>query len=162
MHLPRLTWLVIYDMYNFTQEDETMTNLSDPRIENLSDAELATCVDEFVKRSIQHARDVGYDKLIAITISAEQYSSDGDYEIKHKATVGEAWNSPYNSITNNLYQSVDNAVARWLEDQLNTPTQVRTMITHEPELSSVGVDISKYGDAENSPIVDEDEEGKPI
>jgi hypothetical protein len=101
-------------------------------IDTLSDRELATCVDEFVQRAINRARKVGYDKNVTVTVTATSFGPDSEYKIEHRAQVGE-WNKPYNSETNNLVGAVDNAVSRWLADQLDAPTTVRPLLTHEPE-----------------------------
>jgi hypothetical protein len=102
-------------------------------IDNLSDKELATCVEEFVKRAIQHGRNAGYPKSITIQIYASQYEQSSDYTISQMAWVGD-YNKEHKSDTNNLIQSVDNAVSRWLSDQIDAPTVVRPMITHEPSI----------------------------
>ena len=102
-------------------------------VDNLSEKELATCVDEFVKRAINHARNTGYNKHLYVAISASQYSPDQEYTIEHSAAVGE-YSKEHKSSTNNLVQSVDNAVSRWLADQLNAPTTVRPMIEHKLDI----------------------------
>lgn len=99
--------------------------------DNMSDRDLATCVDEFVQRAIRKARNIGYDKSISIDISAAQYRQDSDYKIIHKAVVGD-YPTQYYSETNNLVKSVDNACANFLQDALNTPKTIRPMITFEP------------------------------
>jgi hypothetical protein len=101
-------------------------------IDNLSNKELATCVDEFVKRAIQHAKDVGItDKSILVSITASTHG-ENEYKIEHRASISD-WPNEWKSVNNNLVAAMDNACARWLADQLDAPTVVRPMIEHKPE-----------------------------
>jgi hypothetical protein len=97
----------------------------------LTDRELATCVDAFVQRAINNARRFQITDMLTVIITAQQYNKDSEYKIKHKAHIG-SYDSTSHSETNNLVNSMDNAVARWLQDNLDAPTTVRPMITHQP------------------------------
>jgi hypothetical protein len=99
-------------------------------IDNLSDMQLATCVDELFKRCINSVRAAGLSTQIQLMVSATQFGADGEYEIKHRAIVGD-YQKSNSSETGNLMLSVQNAAAQWLADAVHAPIKVVPMITHQ-------------------------------
>jgi hypothetical protein len=111
---------------SYTKDDKMNTD-------NLSDMQLATCVDEFIKRTMQSIRNAGIVTNVQLSITAIQYTPTSDYEIKHRATVGD-YSKQNVSETNNLMRAAHNAGSQWLADQLDAPVTVRQQITHQPEV----------------------------
>ena len=101
-------------------------------VDTLSSRELATCVDEFFKRAMQTIRGADYDGAVTLRVEATQYGRDSEYSIAHKAVLGSEYGGMVRT-TNNLIQSAQRVVSDWTEDQYDKPTQVRPLITHQPE-----------------------------
>jgi hypothetical protein len=111
---------------SYTKDDKMNTD-------NLSDMQLATCVDEFIKRTMQSIRNAGIVTNVQLSITAIQYTPTSDYKIKHRATVGD-YSKQNVSETNNLMRAAHNAGSQWLADQLDAPVTVRQQIIHQPEV----------------------------
>lgn len=106
-------------------------------IENLSDNDLATCVDEFFKRVINSIRNSGIEQPIQLLVRTSQYDKETDYKIEHKALIGHDYGEHHTSTVNNLMTAAHNAAARWLEDKTQEPDTVRPMIAYQPEQTVV-------------------------
>lgn len=98
---------------------------------NLSDADLQTCVEEFVKRAVQNVRSKGISLPINATITVQQYNTEDSYKIKHQFMIGSQYGLNYQSEVNNLIQAGDNAAARAIEDMLSPPIDVVPMIAYQ-------------------------------
>lgn len=94
----------------------------------LSDFQLATCVEELIKRAIAVPRNLDFADGISVSITASQSYRDSEYKIEHKVSVGN-WSDSQTSITNNAVQSAHNAFSRWLEDKTQEPTTIRPLLS---------------------------------
>lgn len=111
--------------------------MNNQEIRALSDSDLATCVDEYMKRIIAVARSQEYDKNIFVSVVTSQYSPDGEYTIHHK--VGGGYDKQ-NVESANALEGVRIFVRRWREDQGMAPQVVVPMLAPpapapEPEYS---------------------------
>lgn len=104
-----------------TQEDnmtETMVMVP-PR--DMTDKELATCVDEYVKRAVNRARELGFKDKVQVQIWAWAYNANGDYTIDHSLELS---SSSYKLTGSNLIPFVDILVQRIREDRSFETTKV--------------------------------------
>jgi hypothetical protein len=95
---------------------------------NLSDTDLQTCVEEFVKRAVTNVRSKGISLPINAKIEITQYGETDSYKIKHQFMIGSQYGLNYQSEVNNLIQAGDNAAARAIEDMLSPPIDIVPMI----------------------------------
>lgn len=111
---------------------------------DMTDSELATCVDEYVKRIRARAASLGYDNgQINISVMAFGYQSEKEYEIDHSVTIG-GYSHEIKVKSNNALAGVERAVARWREDNNFPPTKVQPMLCaptppSEPEYTEFAV-----------------------
>jgi hypothetical protein len=99
-------------------------------VDNMSNEQLATCVDEFVKRAMTQLASNGYDGVHAIQITASRYGPDAEFQIAHNAIIGSEYGGGITRRTNNLIVSARRANAAWCEDQNDKPVNVVPMITY--------------------------------
>jgi hypothetical protein len=97
------------------------------KIEALTDTELATCVDEYVKRVIARARGMEYNDSITVNITACHYQRNSDYEIMHQVDIG---NYPrvHKASGSNALQGVVRALHAYELDRADKPTTVTAML----------------------------------
>jgi hypothetical protein len=107
--------------------------------DNMSDAELATCVDAYVQRAINKAREREYNKQITIFIHASSFRRDDEYDIDHNLTLG-GYGEESKVKSNNAINAVLQLVPAIQHVEVDKPTRVVKMLTapvelkHEPEI----------------------------
>lgn len=90
-------------------------------ISDLSDAQLATCVDEYMKRAVNRMRASEYTGKVLVQIWAWQWGRDDDYTIDHSIEL----NENYKMKGNNILLQIPILLARIEEDKQFSPTEVK-------------------------------------
>lgn len=112
--------------------------------EEMNNDELSSCVDEFVKRSMQALQEINCGQSFGVTIIAASYG-EADYQIKHMARIGSEYGGGITRETNNLMLSATRAAEAWIEDQNDKPTEVRKLIeapVEEPPVQDNSEEVS--------------------
>lgn len=94
----------------------------------LSNEQLATCVDLYVQRAMRLAELAEVDKAISIQIYANQYGSTGEYEISHSASIGD-YNTTNKVTNNNAINGMRKCVDRWGADRIEQPTKIQPLLS---------------------------------
>jgi hypothetical protein len=103
-----------------------MNNLD---VKSLTDTQLATCVDEYVKRTMLAGRTRHEDmqnEYIGVTVTASQGNADAEYAIEHKVNIG--WGTGQNVVGNNCIRGVVLATDRFCNDKAIGPTKVQPLL----------------------------------
>ena len=97
--------------------------------DNLTDEQLATCVDEYVQRVVNWARSNGCDKEISVMISSFVYNQDSEYKVEHSLTIGSTYGGTCSkSTSNNAITAVKQIVPAMQAVEVDMPRTVRTML----------------------------------
>jgi hypothetical protein len=104
-------------------------------INSMSDAELATCVDEYVKRAMTLAHRVhgAESEYMTLNIRATCHNIDEEYEIAHEVSCG--WGTTVTLKGSNAINAGVTAMTRYLDDKaIHRPTKVTPLLAApEPE-----------------------------
>ena len=121
---------------------------------------LATCVEEYIKRSIAVVReDPSLNDLgVNVNIMAAQYRHDGEYTIKHNFSLGDSYdkNGRYaHTCTNNCISGAYACVNRVHIDEQNAPNTYSALLP-APEVELV----PENDDADTSAIYSPEDSGE--
>lgn len=92
---------------------------------SLTDDELATCVDEYMKRAMRVANEVNVQR--AVYVMASCCDNKTEYEIDHKAELG-PYNKEIKINSNNAIHGMRRALGRHIDDLELSPTKVQPML----------------------------------
>ena len=104
--------------------------------DNISDADLALCVNEYVRRVVTVVRrHEDLNKLSTyVEITCRQYGSDGPCKVSHKVVVGDPYSNDgihAQSVSDNAIRGANLCVMRQITDMQSPPVEVMLQITHD-------------------------------
>jgi len=139
-------------------------------IKTIRDDELATVVDEYVKRIIALVREnpeLNRD-TVHITVDASQSYYDGEFTVKHKIQIGDSYSGDgyAQAVTSDAIQGARSCINRLFVDRCVPPKKYSAMLpAPEAQLTSVANDPLTFMQeevdadaAEFTPIEDQGEE----
>lgn len=136
-------------------------------LDNISDATLATYVDEYVRRAIREVRR--YEELnkqtISINISALQYNVDGEFTIVHKIQVGDSYGSANQFAqvsSDNVVRGAHLCVMRLVTDMQTPPKSYSALLPAPKEELLTSVASDPFADIEQETVDADAAEFHPV
>ena len=131
-------------------------------LDKMNAADLATCVEEYIKRAIATAREYeGLEKeTVHLSISTSQYNSEAEFTIKHEARVGDNYGTGQyaQTSTNNLIEGVESCAHRLSMDKGKQPNVIGPLLPAPtpPVYDDEQVATDNVVDVDFEPIAEEE------
>jgi hypothetical protein len=116
-------------------------------VEDLTNTELATCVDEYFKRAMQAAHTTHEDaraEWCSFTVTASCSNLHDEYEIQHQVICG--WGNSIKITGNNIIRDGVKAMNRYLNDKRDhQPTKVQPLLA-APKDEDSNIEDAQFDD----------------
>jgi hypothetical protein len=116
-------------------------------------------VDRYFQRHLAEVRKV-YGGNVQLSVELHQFADSGEFQIKHKASLGSYGDTESQSVTtNDMEVSVSRATRRFYEDKDNAPAKIRLMLEAPAHIEAEDTPQERPGttdaeDAEFTPVPD--------